>query len=125
MPHTSTVVNPEALHKSFVLLRERLNGHCEKHCPKDIWFYELADRTDWSVMEYNVACSAMDYKPGWKYICELCEKNFKWLSAAYPYGHCPCHRGCNPEELFLRLDEFIEELAENLPAKGAKKGAKK
>ena len=45
----------------------------------------------------------------------LCEENFNFISAVNTDKNtCPCYRRPNPEELFLRLDEFIEELEEEI-----------
>lgn len=80
----------------FTQLREDLNGKCGSNCPN---YYN--GHNDYN--RFNDYCRS-------NLICMLCNDNFNWLSCKIKYNKCPCDRKPNPEELFLRLDEYIEEL---------------
>lgn len=84
-------------YKALLKLREDLNGECSGYCPAHVDSY--LDRA-WP-------CSYL--KTEWT--CEDCEKYFYDLEYKYPCD-CPCQRGTDPKELFLRLDEVIEILKE-------------
>ena len=45
--------------------------------------------------------------PHWH--CDNCIEHFHFIQATRPNLNCPCNRGCNPEEIFLHLDELIGE----------------
>lgn len=66
------------------LLRRDLNGSC-----------------------YNGICPIIY---GHKWTCQDCQDYFHFINCLYNHAICPCHRGMNPNELFLRIDELIEEL---------------
>lgn len=77
---------------AFIELRRELQGKCGGLCPR-----------------WNIEKSVF-YGP----FCNLCREYFGFLSHKYDDIDCPCLRNINPDELFLQLDEVIEELAEQL-----------
>lgn len=88
---------------SFTETRRRLKGKCDNSiCPQSILHAGIKNPKE------N------------KLLCGLCDENFGFLKGKYAsftvWGDvcCPCYRKLNPDELFFRLDEYIEELQEKL-----------
>ena len=77
-------------------LRTRLSGKCGDACPVGIFksscYRSLTHRYPWD--------------------CKDCVTEFGFIRGSKDMCHneCPCNRRSNPEEIFLRLDEVIEEL---------------
>lgn len=77
----------------FSRLRYRLDGKCGGTCPDSI--------------------ARAIYGVGVSIPCVVCHEEFNFISAILKRPNtCPCSRKPNPDELFLRLDEYIEELEE-------------
>lgn len=103
--HRNTKVALDA----YTELRRRLKGKCSGVCPID------CKQTKYS----NPHISKYRREKRKKYIsrtetefCGYCEK-FHFIRGKID-KYCPCYRLSNPEEIFLYLDEFIEELQEQL-----------
>lgn len=87
---------------AFTELRRKLNGECGSTCPLCIVSNKL-----YAYESYQV-------KRREKEFCNYC-KNFHFIKHNIGLPRpCPCDRESNPEEIFLYLDEFIEELEEQL-----------
>ena len=106
--HRNTKVTLDA----FTELRRRLNGKCGDTCPKITYKPQ-------SITLYTKSFKR-NRKRLRKEFCDNYCTNFYFINhkavsedQIYTAG-CPCYRGCNPEELFLYLDEYIEELQEQL-----------
>jgi len=82
-------------------LREQLAGKCGDTCPKLIATIMFDDKA---------TANAIWGSTHW---CEYGDagvcKHFHFIQAIKPNLNCPCNRGCNPEEIFLHLDELIGE----------------
>ena len=88
-------------------LRKRLNGKCGNTCPHNLMrIYVVYSKIP--PIKFNTTDGIWD--------CENCTENFSFISCLERRALCPCKREPNPEELFLRLDEVIEEIEENLNA---------
>ena len=103
--HRNTKVALDA----YTELRRRLEGECGDVCPMN------CNKTKYS----NPHISKYRREKRKKYIsrtedefCGYCEK-FHFIKNKKDHN-CPCYRLSNPEEIFLYLDEFIEELQEQL-----------
>jgi len=81
---------------TFQELRRELKGKCGNSCPKFILNHSAKKRSN--IFSF----------------CEICKKEFSFIACKDLFYNCPCLRELNPEELFLRLDEFIEELKQKL-----------
>ena len=88
-------------------LRIKLNGVCGYACPRNLAVLHRMYNED-VLIKYGTAYRVWD--------CINCVKNFSFISCLDHSTNCPCGRESNPEELFLRLDEVIEETEERLNA---------
>lgn len=80
-------------------LRTRLAGKCGGACPVRIF----------------KSSHCIDLSSPYPWDCQDCIVEFGFIRGCEDkrcYSECPCKRGSNPEEVFLRLDEVIEELKE-------------
>ena len=93
---------------SFVELRIRLNGKCGDTCPMDC----IKNKN-----EYNKTNSERTL-PRLKIMCNICFSEFNFLNTIWHlennYELCPCHAQINKNDLFFRLDKYIEELQKQL-----------
>lgn len=84
-------------------LRERLDGKCNSTCLRHV-AYELESR-NYDEKFINFFDSNA---------CYICKENFHFIACKKHGCICPCNREPNPDELFFRLDETIEELKEKI-----------
>ena len=103
--HRNTKVALDA----YTELRRRLEGKCGSVCPMN------CNQTKYSkphISKYKCEKMVIPLPRTAVEFCGYCE-NFHFIKGEKDYN-CPCLRRSNPEEIFLYLDEFIEELQEQL-----------
>lgn len=97
----------------FKELKKILSGRCGNCCPNNI-LHEGNLRYYYNRRKKEGSRNVLKYsKISKERFCFTCEKEFHFLSAKRK-TLCPCEREPNTEELFFRLDEFIEELEEKI-----------
>ena len=94
---------------AYTELRRRLKGKCGNVCPMNCKQTKYSkphiSKYKREKMEIYISRTGVEF-------CGYCE-NFHFIRGKKD-NSCPCYRQSNPEEIFLYLDEFIEELQEQL-----------
>lgn len=79
-------------------LRKMLRGKCSGICPARVSMGLLSKQSTIDIMNID--------------LCAICRVNFHFISCADAICKCPCMRQANPDEVFLRLDEMLDEYEE-------------
>jgi len=82
----------------YKLLRDTLNGVCGKTCPNN----DNNSNTE--------QCNRGSSNKRDEIFCNLCHKKFGVMAIYGNEKNCPCSMGIDPKELFLGLNELIENL---------------
>jgi hypothetical protein len=100
-PIPKSLINTKVLLDAYVYLREISNGICCEECPRE------------SIKFRDTQKIGIKYRrKRMQLFCSFCWLN--WDCYNYSFLPCPCHANLIPKEIFLRLDEVINQLEEKL-----------
>lgn len=101
--------NTKVVLDTYTELRRRLNGKCGGACPINC---KGTASSNLRISNYKLEKMKTVKRREELEFCSYCEK-FHFINSKINHC-CPCNRYANPEEISLYLDEFIEELQEQL-----------